>query len=443
MIANKVDCSTSLVLQELLDRLASTESLLAAAQTKVQHLEAQGQLQGAMTREGYDLVLEERLVLEARVKDIQEHLDQEAENFDVLAAVHEETLDLLGQLREDKANFQHQLSDALCERAAAERKLEEVSREPTEELIQLQQALAAVSAERDAAVSQVKALEAECESACWLRQQLSETEDLLSESEEREAEQGQKYEQAFQQCKELEHQLADSRSRQRTLQQQLGELQAKDKCQPQLEDYDVEERTRAVSSIVAELEERTKAAQGGVSFLAESPMNVVALEPGTMTARSDVSSLASPENALEERFQDIMLSQQETEGAENLFSSALDELVEDRDTAVHGLNEARQQIVSLELEIEALKMSTSCQQERIHAAVKQEMQAQMQQEAAKWMSTVQDKAKAALAQRDEIILDLQKQLQVDVKPKDGVEFHASFLCGIPSLSGKAEPAAAG
>lgn len=441
-MGNEVEGSHSFALQELLDQLASTEFLLAASQTKVQHLEAHGQLQSAMIREGYDLVLEERLVLEARVKDLQEHLDQEAENFDVLAAVHEETLDLLGQLREDKANFQRQLSDAHRERVAAAGKLEEVSREPAEELIQLRQALAAVSAERDAAVSQVKSLEAECESACWLRQQLSETEDLLCESEEREAEQGRKYEQAFQQCSELEHQLADSCSRQRTLQQQLGELQAKDKCQPQFEGYDVEERTRAVSSIVAELEERTKAAQGGVSLVAESPMTKAAFEPDPMTARSEVSSLASPENALEERFQDI-LSQQETEAAENLFSSALDELVDERDMAMHGLNQARQEIVRLELEVEALKLSTSCQHERIHAAVKQEMQAQMQQEAAKWMATVQGQAKAALAQRDEMILELQKKLQVHVMPKDGVEFHTSVLCGLPTLSGKAEPAAAG
>lgn len=438
MADKEVDGSFGLPLRE--DRLASVESKLAAAQVEIQRLEVREQMRGAMTREGYDFVLQERLAFEVRVKDLQEHLDQEAENFDVLAAAHEETLDLLGQLKEEKSCFQRHLSDAHRERAAAECKSEEVSRELDDQLIQMRQEFAAVSAERDDAISQVKALEAECESACWLRQQLSETEDLLCESEKREAEQVQKYEHATHQCDQLEHQLAENRSRQRALQQQVGELQAKGKSQLQLEGCDDEERPRAVSSIVAELEEKTKAKQGGLPLVADSSTDSFTFDPFPMSARSISSSLASPENTSEEQFQHI-LSQQETDGAENLFSSALDELVDARDSAVQGLDEARQQIVRLELEVEALKSST-CSQEQVYAAMKQEMQTQMQQEAKKWMTSVQDQANAALAERDKLISDLQQKLQANVVPKQGMEIHASPL-GAPGLSDKAEPAAAG
>lgn len=83
--------------------------------------------QGALSEEGLQLIARERSALELRMRNLQEHLDEETEHFDVLAAAHEEVLELSSRLQIERADLANQLEASYQVRGALEQELQRVS----------------------------------------------------------------------------------------------------------------------------------------------------------------------------------------------------------------------------------------------------------------------------------------------------------------------------
>jgi len=133
--AAKTKESLSQVKEQLADAHARLEPLEAQQKAAVAAEEDEHTTQrGHMSQEAYNLALQQKAALEDQMTSLQEHLEQETEHYDTLAAAHEDTLELLETLKAEKAAMEAQLGTTQVECGNVQGKLQETVKEARQEI---------------------------------------------------------------------------------------------------------------------------------------------------------------------------------------------------------------------------------------------------------------------------------------------------------------------